>query len=234
VTLTREKFEELNQTIFDETIEIVKRVLAAAGTPKTSIDDIVLVGGSSRIPKLQAMLTDFFGGKKLDMRIRQDEAVAYGAAINAAILNGNIALESGHFTRISDVTPRSLGTDILGDRCVIIIPRFTKTPTTMEDTFYTTDDNQTEVLIEILEGEDPVASRNHKLGKFILRGIPPALIGAEPILVSMTIDENGILSVSATVSSTRGHKSLTIEKKKYCLGKQALNYAVTIINYSVF
>ncbi|ODM87355.1 Heat shock 70 kDa protein [Orchesella cincta] len=177
VMVTRETFEGLNVHFFQKTIEVVEKALTAAKLNRSEIDDVVLVGGSTRIPKVQELLKKYFGGKTLDCSINPDEAVAYGAAMNAAMLNGSGDEDSVEYEEIQDVAPMSIGVQVYGGGFSVIIPKSTKTPVKAKERYKTAHDNQTSVQITIYQGEDKIAAKNEKLGDFYLNGIPPQEAG---------------------------------------------------------
>ncbi|ODM92948.1 Heat shock 70 kDa protein cognate 4, partial [Orchesella cincta] len=218
VTVTRAKFEELNAPYFKKTLDIVERSLIQVGLAKTQIDDIVLVGGSTRIPKVQEMLSDYFGGKALNHTVHPDEAVAYGAAVQAALLNGGNAKDELKFDCIVDVTPMSLGVEAIVDGkpgvFSPIIPKNTKIPTIHKEVYRTAKDNQPSVMVKIFQGESEVAAQNTLLGQFGLTGIPPSPAGKECIDVIMEINTMGVLSVKAVIKSTRGVETLVVNENK--------------------
>ncbi|KAM1184418.1 hypothetical protein ACFX15_013365 [Malus domestica] len=213
-TFTRGLFEEINMDIFNKCMEPVKKCLEDAKMDVTKVDDVVLVGGSTRIPKVQELLQKVFKGKELCKSINPDEAVAYGAAVQAAVLSGNITGKLQNFT-LSDVIPMSLGTDVGEQNFMrVMIPRNTKIPTKKQETFVTVSDNQTTVHCGVYEGESELTEGNNYLGGFTVDGIPPAPKGVAKIDVCFSIDANGILTVSAEDLSTGNKKEITINSDK--------------------
>lgn len=198
-TLTRAEFEAVNKVIFGRCLETVGKVLKDAQMVPKDIDDIVLVGGSTRIPKLQSMLVDFFGGKQLCKTLNPDEAVAYGAAVQGAILGNQRSTEG---LLLLDVTPLSLGIETVGRVMSVIIPRNTSIPCVRKEIYTTESDYQTEVDISVYEGERPKTVDNHLLGEFNISGIQKARKGEPKIEVSFEIDSNGMLTVTARDEST--------------------------------
>ncbi|KAK7045728.1 ATPase with role in protein import into the ER [Paramarasmius palmivorus] len=206
-TLTRAKFEELNMDLFRKTMKPVERVLKDAGVGKHEVDEIVLVGGSTRIPKVQQLLHNYFG-KEPSKGINPDEAVAYGAAVQGAILGGQQLEDEG--ITLLDVASLTLGIETSGGVFSKLIPRNTLVPTKKSQIFSTASDNQQTVLIQVFQGEREMTKDNHPLGKFELTGIPPAPRGVPQIEVTFQIDANGIVQVSAVDKGTGKSESITI------------------------
>ncbi|XXG54697.1 hypothetical protein AAC387_Pa03g2511 [Persea americana] len=222
-TVTRAKFEELNMDLFRRCMDLVGNCLRDASMDKDSIHDVVLVGGSTRIPKVRQLLQDFFNGKELCQSINPDEAVAYGAAVQATKLSGIVDQKVQELVLV-DVTPLSLGTEVVGGWMGVEIPRNTPIPTKKESIHYTVEDYQTFVLFDVYQGEMPIAKKNHLLGRFVLSDIPPVLKGnIDVIVIIFEIDVDGILTVSAEEATTGQKNGIIITSDQYGLSKREID-----------
>jgi len=208
--ISRAKFESLNKAYFDRTLDTVKKVLKDAKMDHSEIDDVVLVGGSTRVPKIQEILSELFGGKQLCKSVNPDEAVAYGAAVQGAILSG-VRHAATQALLLVDVTPLSLGIETQGKHFSVIIPRNTSIPCKSSSTYTTTENYQESIHIPVFEGERPMVDGNRKLGEFTVHGIERAKKEEPQIEVSFELDANGILNVSARDKKTNAKADCRIE-----------------------
>jgi heat shock protein 1/8 len=224
-TLTRARFEELCADLFRSSMEPVEKVLNDSEVSKSQVDEIVMVGGSTRIPKVQSLLRDYFYGKELNHSINPDEAVAYGAAVQAAILDG-VKNEKIDSVLLLDVMPLSIGLETAGGVMTTMISRNTTLPTKKSQVFSTYADNQTEICVKIYEGERAMTNDNHLLGKFNLDGIPPMPRGAPQIEITYDVDTNGILNVTAVEKSKGSSKTITITNDNGRLSKDDIEKMV--------
>ncbi|WAQ84999.1 hypothetical protein PtA15_5A572 [Puccinia triticina] len=207
--ISRARFEEINATTFRSTLDPVDKVLKDAKIDKSKVEDIVLVGGSTRIPKIQSLVSDFFGGRQLNKSINPDEAVAYGAAVQAAVLTGQTSEKTADLLLL-DVAPLSLGVAMQGDVFGVVVPRNTPIPTNKSRTFTTVEDNQSTVTFPVYEGERVTCKENRLLGEFELSGITPQPRGQAELVCTFEVDANGLLKVSALDRTSGRRANITI------------------------
>ena len=221
-SLTREAFAEINHSLLERCLQPIDRALSDAGVTREGIDEVVLIGGSTRITRVQQLLEGYFSGVVISKKINPDEAVAMGAAIQGANLSTPVHEKNDKLKRLTlmDVTPLSLGIELVGGKMSVIVPRNTTVPYSRTRTYRNNEDNQTQATIEVFEGEDPVTANNRLLGKFTLKGFPPRPRGQVEVDVMFSVDVNAVLEVTAQVKGQEAVEKMRIEKEKGLLNKE--------------
>ncbi|GKB76301.1 putative heat shock protein 70 family protein [Tanacetum coccineum] len=227
INFTRAKFEDLNMNMFNSCLKTLDKCLRDASMDKSRVDEIVLVGGSTRIPKVQSMLQEYFDGKKICKSVNPDEAIAYGAAIMATKLSGNNSVCD---LVLADVTPLSLGIEVQGDIVSVVIPRNTPLPTKKSKFYHTVYDYQTEVTLSVYQGERARCIDNYFLGEFVISGIPPVPKKYSKFKICFDIDANGILTVTAEILSTGKTEKLIITNEN---GRLSMSQIEKMVNDAV-
>ncbi|XP_052130402.1 heat shock 70 kDa protein-like [Frankliniella occidentalis] len=224
-SITRARFEDLCADLFNKTMLISKRVLNAAHLQPGDVDEVVLVGGSTRIPKVRSLLSAMFGGRELRQSINPDEAVAYGAAVRAAMLAGDAELNN--LVKLKDVTPLSLGTNIIGGRMSVIIPRNSPIPCQRTETYYTVDDYQDAMNFKVYQGERTMLKDNHYLNKECRVPVPPMPAGQAKCDVTFKIDADGLLTMTCTERSTGQQREVNVKRSEAALGQRDIDAMIS-------